>query len=104
VKSVNVNFRLKPDELQKLHKYASKYNMSGTLFLKRMALAFIGDKTRQEESEKLLRDMAKAFAQQTEDLEFYTNIIADSTNRISSSISQIPIELRTKRRKIKKRI
>jgi len=104
MKSKFVTIRMKPDEIALLHKVGSNYNISGTQLLKKIALALIGAETNIKESEKLLTDMAKAFAQQTEQLEFYTNVIADSSNRIAQSVShQLPLELR-KRRKIKKRI
>jgi len=104
MKSKFVTIRMKPDEIEKLHKVGSTYNLSGTQYLKKMALALIGAEVSQSESEKLLLDMAKAFAKQSEQLEFYTTALADSSNRIVQNVShQLPLELR-KRRKTKKRI
>lgn len=102
MRSKHINIRLKPDEIEKLHRYASRYDMTGTQFLKKFVLLLIDDKMRQD-SEKFMKSVAGTLHKQSQELEMFTQMIADTSSKLASSVSQTTMVLNGRKKKYKKK-
>lgn len=105
MKTKHINIRLTPGQIEKLHGYASKYNMSGTQFLKGLVLVLIGEsgKKEKQDSERYTKLVAELLAKQSEELEFYSQVIADTSSKVANSIAQTTMVLSGKKKRNKKK-
>jgi len=102
MKSKLLNIRLKPEEIERLHLYAGRYGMRGGVFIKKLVLALVDDKVRQE-SENFMRKIQKDLQKQSEDLGIFTQVIADTSSRLASDIGQSIMVFNGKKKRTKQK-
>ena len=82
-----VGFRLTLDEIEKLQSLASRYNMSYQNFVRELARFLIGDKV--QEGSDFAKSIGKILAQKQEEFSIFSQIIADTTSRLTSDVDQV---------------
>jgi len=90
MKSRVLNFRIKEDEYKRLSRFANRYDMTPTKFIQRFARALVSE---QSESEALVKSVLSQLSKKHEDYSLLVTMIADTTQRLESSVNQEALKL-----------
>ena len=82
-------FRLTPEEWSKLQSLVSRYDMSPQDFVRDLVRFIIGDKV--QEGSDFAKSIGKILAQKQEEFSIFSQIIADTTSRLTSDVSQVTL-------------
>jgi hypothetical protein len=83
------SFRLTLEELDKLQSLAGRYDMSPQDFVRDLVRFIVGDKV--QEGSDFAKSIGKILAQKHEEFSIFSQIIADTTSRLTSDISQVTL-------------
>jgi len=105
MKSKVFSFRLRPEEIEKLEKLSSEYDLSPQVFVQKIIEVLIsGGKVKErQKSEKLIKTVASTLLKQYEDFEMFTQMIADTSSRLASDIGQVSVVFNGKKKRTKQK-